>query len=194
MSVLVPVLLALPCAYLLGSLLGARLAQNLFGLPDPLRFGSGNPGASNLYRLGGFWPAALTLAWDVGKGILAIQCARLLQLPDAWLAAVALAVVLGHIFPLFNRFHGGKGVASAMGATLAIAPQTTLLLIALWWGLVAWRRTPSLASLSVAVAAPGLAWWLEPQQLWLFGILSLIILLRHRDNILRLARGEEQEL
>lgn len=181
-------------AYFLGSILGAIWVSRLFGLPDPSSLGSGNPGATNLYRIGGKIPALLTLTWDAGKGALALIAARGLGVDESGTPWVALAAVLGHILPAFHRLKGGKGMATATGAALLVAPATTAVLIGLWVLLVRWRRISSLASLSCAALSPWLAWWLDPSSIPLFLALALLIIVRHRDNIVRLVRNQEKPL
>lgn len=178
-------------AYLFGSVLFALPVSRAFGLPDPRTLGSGNPGATNVYRSGGWAPAALTLALDAFKGWLPVWLAHLLGLSVIVQALVALSAVTGHMIPLFHRFQGGKGVATALGAGLALAPLTTSLM-ALLWLLVMWRkRISSLASVVAALSGPLLSAFLEPDTLPLFGLLALLIIVRHRSNLIRLAQGRE---
>lgn len=187
-------ILACFAAYLLGSILFAPLACRLWRLPDPRALGSGNPGATNVYRAGGWAPAAATLTLDALKGAAAVWIGQALSLGPVALAIVALCAVTGHMLPLFSRFHGGKGVATAFGAGLALAPLTTLVLAAIW-SLVMWRwHISSIASITAAVAGPIICVFLEPEALPLFGLLTLLILVRHRDNLIRLAQRRENRL
>ncbi len=180
--------------YLLGSVLGAYWICRLLHLPDPSSRGSGNPGATNLYRIGGPIPAALTLSWDALKGTLGVALATSLSDQPTTHILAALATVLGHMLPVFHRFRGGKGVATAMGCGLFMAPATTLMLVAVWSAMLYWKKVSSLASLVCAALAPWLAWWLDPEALLLFLVLALFLFVRHRDNILRLTRRQEPPL
>lgn len=178
-------------AYLLGSVLFAPMVCRLWHLPDPRSLGSGNPGATNVYRAGGWVPAAVTLALDALKGAIPVWLGHALGLGPVALAIVALCAVTGHMLPLFARFQGGKGVATAFGAGLALAPVTTLVLASIW-SLVMWRwHISSLASVTAAVAGPIISALVEPTALPLFGLLTLLILVRHRDNLIRLAQRRE---
>ncbi|OEY66506.1 glycerol-3-phosphate 1-O-acyltransferase PlsY [Marinobacter sp. X15-166B] len=191
-----PILTVLLCtlAYLLGSVLFALPVSRLWRLPDPRAQGSGNPGASNVYRTGGWAPALLTLALDAAKGWLPVWLAVTFGLPVLSQAMVALCAVTGHMIPLFLRFQGGKGVATALGAGLALAPATTALL-AIIWGLTLWRwRISALASIVASVSGPLISALIEPDTLTLFGLLAILIVVRHRNNLIRLAQGRETRL
>jgi len=178
-------------AYLFGSVLFALPVSQAFGLPDPRTTGSGNPGATNVYRSGGWAPAALTLILDAFKGWLPVWLVHMLGLSVMTQALVALCAVTGHMIPVFHRFQGGKGVATALGAGLALAPLTTSIM-ALLWLLVMWRRRiSSLASVVAALSGPLISAFLEPDTLPLFGLLALLIIVRHRSNLIRLAQGRE---
>ena len=178
-------------AYLLGSVLFALPVCRLWRLPDPRAQGSGNPGATNVYRTGGWPPALLTLALDAGKGWLPVWLAVTINLPVLSQAMVALCAVTGHMIPLFFRFQGGKGVATALGAGLALAPTTTALLC-LIWGLALWRwRISALASILAIICGPLISALIEPKTLPLFGLLAILIVVRHRNNLIRLAQGRE---
>ncbi len=178
-------------AYLLGSVLFALPVCRLWRLPDPRAQGSGNPGATNVYRTGGWPPALLTLALDAGKGWLPVWLAVPINLPVLSQAMVALCAVTGHMIPLFFRFQGGKGVATALGAGLALAPTTTALLC-LIWGLALWRwRISALASILAIICGPLISALIEPKTLPLFGLLAILIVVRHRNNLIRLAQGRE---
>lgn len=188
-----PVLTVLLCllAYLAGSVLFALPVCRAWHLPDPRAQGSGNPGATNVYRTGGWVPALLTLALDAAKGGFPVWLASLADLSIFAQAMVALCAVTGHMIPVFYRFKGGKGVATALGAGLALAPLTTLLLCAIW-ATVMWRwRISALASIVAIVSGPLLSAFLEPDTLPLFGLLALLIVVRHRNNLIRMAQGRE---
>lgn len=180
-------------AYLLGSIASAVLVARALRLPDPRQHGSGNPGATNILRLGGKRAAALTLLGDMLKGLVPVLVARGLGL-DGWpLALVALAAFLGHLFPLYFGFRGGKGVATALGVLLAYVPLLGLCVLLTWIVVFAWRRVSSLAALVATLIAPLLAWAfalpLPAKSLVL--TLAILVLWRHRSNLSRLLRGEE---
>lgn len=188
-----PVLTVLLCAlaYLAGSVLFALPVCRAWHLPDPRALGSGNPGATNVYRTGGWPPAALTLILDAAKGWLPVWLAHQADLTVLSQAMVALCAVTGHMIPLFYRFKGGKGVATALGAGLALAPVTTLMLAAIW-ALVMWRwKISALASIIAIVSGPIISALIEPTTLPLFGLLALLIVVRHRNNLIRMAQGRE---
>jgi len=191
-----PVLTVLLCtfAYLCGSVLFALSVCRLWKLPDPRALGSGNPGATNVYRTGGWQPAAVTLVLDAAKGWLPVWLTHAAGLSVMVQAIVALCAVTGHMIPVFYRFRGGKGVATALGAGLALAPVTTLIMAAIWL-LVMWRwRISALASLVAIVSGPPISAFLEPETLPLFGLLAILIVVRHRNNLIRLAQGRESGL
>lgn len=179
-------------AYLAGSLSGAILAARLFRLPDPRSQGSRNPGATNMYRLGGLLPAVLTLGIDMLKGAVPAGLARTLELTVLEQSLVGLFAIFGHMLPVFHSFRGGKGVATALGVGLALATWTTILL-ALIWGMLFWRsKTSSFASLVCAALAPIIAWFFNPEYTLLFLLLTPVIVLRHRENIIKLIRHQER--
>lgn len=188
-----PVTTVLLCAaaYLGGSVLFALPVCKFWGLPDPRAQGSGNPGATNVYRTGGWRPAAMTLALDAAKGWLPVWLAYSAGLSVLAQAMVALFAVTGHMVPAFYRFKGGKGVATALGAGLALAPITTTVMAAIWL-LILWRwRISALASVIAIVSGPLISAFIEPENLPLFGLLALLVVVRHRNNLIRLAQGRE---
>ncbi len=178
-------------AYLVGSISGAMLTARLFRLPDPRSHGSKNPGATNIYRLGGTLPALITLGIDALKGALPVMAAQWLGLSVLEQSLVGLFAITGHMLPVFYGFHGGKGVATALGVGLALATTTTLWLTVLWGSLFRVTKTSSLASLVSAALAPILAWFCDPEYTLLFLLLSPVIVLRHRENIIKLIRHQE---
>lgn len=190
-GMLIPVLLL---AYGLGSISSAILICWLFRLPDPRREGSHNPGATNVYRLGGAVPALLTLLGDALKGVLAVACARALQFSPWEQGLVAVAAILGHMLPIFFRLQGGKGVATCLGAGMVLAWQTTLALTLIWIALAALFRISSVASLLTALLAAPLAYYLNPAYWMAFLVIGAMILIRHHRNIVNLARGQERRL
>lgn len=180
--------------YLSGSILFAPLVCRLLNAPPPHLYGSHNPGAANVYRIAGPGPAMLTLLGDALKGWAPVTLAQHLDATPATQAAVALAAIAGHMLPAFSRFRGGKGVATTLGTGLALA-GTTILAMALIWLLVFQRwRIASLASIIAAGSGPPLALWLNPPHAGVFLIIALVLLVRHRDNLVRLAQGSESNL
>ncbi|HLT12781.1 MAG TPA: glycerol-3-phosphate 1-O-acyltransferase PlsY [Marinobacter sp.] len=191
-----PILTILLCfgAYLVGSVLFAIPVCRAWHLPDPRALGSGNPGATNVYRAGGWKPALITLALDAFKGWLPVWLAHLAGMSLLVQAMVALCAVTGHMIPVFFRFKGGKGVATALGAGLALAPLTTVIMAGIWL-VIMWRwRISALASLVAIGCGPVISAILEPETLPLFGLLALLIVVRHRNNLIRLAQGRETGL
>ncbi|WP_020406112.1 glycerol-3-phosphate 1-O-acyltransferase PlsY [Hahella ganghwensis] len=180
--------------YLLGSVMGAFWVCRIFRLPDPTNSGSGNPGATNIYRLGGWLPAALTLLWDAAKGAIAIFITIWLSLSPYEQGVVAVAAIMGHMLPVFHHFKGGKGVATVLGCGLVLAWQTTVILALVWGAIIYWKRVSSIASLTSALLAPWIAWAFNPEYSALFMSLALFILIRHRENIINLAKGNERSL
>lgn len=202
-----PAALATLAAYLLGSLSFAVIVSRIMGLRDPRQYGSGNPGATNVLRGGSKAAAAGTLLLDAFKGWLPAYLA-LHHWPSSWggspatvAALVGLAAFLGHLYPVFFRFAGGKGVATAAGVLLAFAPAYGLLVLAVWLLVVAIWRYSSLAALLAALASPliyglwPLGWWTVHPAIWLTsGIMSVLLVWRHRQNIQRLLAGQESKL
>ncbi len=188
-------------AYLIGSLSFAVIVSRMFGLPDPHSYGSGNPGATNVLRTGRKLAAALTLAGDTGKGALAVVLARHFAadygVDMSGIALVALAVFLGHVYPVFFRFRGGKGVATALGILCALSLWLGLATLATWLVIVLFFRMVSLASIIAAVFAPFYtAWLFGTASALLPGVLAISALLiyRHKENIQRLLAGSESRI
>ncbi|NRD72928.1 glycerol-3-phosphate 1-O-acyltransferase PlsY [Shewanella sp. VB17] len=178
-------------AYLAGSISSAVLVCRLRGLADPRTQGSGNPGATNVLRIGGASAAALVLFFDMLKGALPAYIAFRLGLDSFALGIIAVAACLGHIFPLFFHFKGGKGVATAFGAMAPIGPELALLLIGSWIFILMLCRYSSLAAIVTALLAPFYTWYLDDRFVIPVAMLSALILIRHKDNIRRLLKGEE---
>lgn len=187
-------------AYLLGSISFALITSKLFDLPDPRTYGSGNPGATNVLRSGKKVAAALTLIGDAAKGWLAVFLAIQFSPPDVsytmLAAAVALAVFIGHLFPIFLRFKGGKGVATALGVLLALNVWVGLGGLATWMFMALVFRYSSLAALTAAVTTPVYAFLLGLPHEWVLasGILSLLLIWRHKSNIQNLLAGKEAKI
>jgi glycerol-3-phosphate acyltransferase PlsY len=181
-------------AYLLGSISFGILVSRLFGLPDPRTVGSGNPGATNVLRSGKKAAAALTLLGDAGKGWLAVWLAQVYGLALEWQCAVALAVFFGHLYPLFYRFKGGKGVATAAGVLLAMSPWLGLCVLVTWLLVFAAARVSSLSALVAAGLAPLYALYFFATRVPVVTVLvlSLLLIWRHRSNIRNLLNGTEK--
>jgi glycerol-3-phosphate acyltransferase PlsY len=180
-------------AYCLGSISFAVVVSRLMRLPDPRSYGSRNPGATNVLRSGSKLAAVLTLAGDAGKGWLAVWLAALLggDVPIA-----GLAVFVGHLYPVFHRFKGGKGVATAAGVLFGFNLWLGLATVATWVAIAFFFRYSSLAALIAAVFAPLYAFWLFGWSAILPVVIAIAALLvwRHRDNIVRLMAGTESRL
>ena len=178
--------------YLLGSLPFAVIVSRAFGLADPRSFGSKNPGATNVLRSGNKLAAALTLLGDAAKGLLAMGLARLIGADETGAAIAGIAAFLGHIFPVFLRFKGGKGVATALGVLTGFSGWLALA-CAITWLLVAFiTRYSSLAALSAAAVAPLAAWVLVGREVAVAVLLmSLLLVWRHKENIRKLLAGTE---
>jgi glycerol-3-phosphate acyltransferase PlsY len=186
--------LAVLGAYLLGSVSFAIVVSRLYALPDPRSYGSGNPGATNVLRTGRKAAAALTLLGDGGKGWLAVWLAGLFA--PAAIAPAALAVFLGHLFPVFHRFQGGKGVATAAGALLGLDWRIGLGTLGTWLVMLAFFRYSSLAALVSAIFAvvfTALFYGAGVQASCVLAI-SILLVWRHKENIRRLLRGEESRV
>ena len=183
-------------AYLAGSIASAILVCRAMGLPDPRGEGSGNPGATNVLRMAGKGPAALTLAGDVLKGVAPVLLASGLSRSPTVVALAALAAFLGHLYPLYFRFQGGKGMATALGAIAALAWPVAGVMCAIWLVVAAATRYSSLAAMTAAVAAPIAALWLAPHPAnpGVLTVVAILLLWRHRANIRRLARGTESRI
>jgi len=183
-------------AYLVGSISTAILIARIFALTDPRSVGSGNPGATNILRQGNKTAAALTLLGDVLKGVLPVLVARALTGDPVVLAAVGAAAFLGHVFPVFLGFRGGKGVATGLGVYLALSWPAGLSLVACWLLVALATRYSSLAAIVTAAVSPLVAaYWLgHPAFLAMALVLAAVLLWRHRENIGRLMRGEEDKI
>jgi glycerol-3-phosphate acyltransferase PlsY len=182
-------------AYLLGSVPTGYILGQLSGV-DIRKAGSGNVGATNVARVVGKWQGILTLLADAAKGLIPVTIALQLGLNATVTAIAALAVFLGHLYPVFLKFQGGKGVATAFGAFLGLAPMATLILLLIFAATV-WRsRVVSLSSLIAAVAAPIVLWWFfySPALVATSAFIALMIIVRHRANIRRLLDGTEPKL
>lgn len=184
-------------AYLLGSISFAVVTSKVFGIADPRTYGSGNPGATNVLRSGKKAAAALTLLGDAAKGWLAVFLAMHLFPSEILLIVlVVLAVFLGHVFPVFLKFKGGKGVATALGVLLALSVWMGLAVLATWLLVALVSRYSSLAALVAANAAPIFAMLLglRPELVLATAIMSMLLIWRHKSNILNLMTGKESKI
>lgn len=184
-------------AYLLGSIPFAVVTSWIFGLPDPRTFGSENPGATNILRSGNKVAAILTFLGDAGKGWIAVALAQhfapIRGLDSDVVTVVALAVFLGHLWPVFLHFKGGRGVSTAVGVMIGLNPWTGLLAVVTWIVVAAIWRISSLSALAAALIAPVNAWMFlgfEASTLVIF-IMSVLIFWRHKSNITNLISGKE---
>jgi acyl phosphate:glycerol-3-phosphate acyltransferase len=182
-------------AYLLGSISSAVLICRLAGLGDPRAQGSGNPGTTNVLRLGGKKLAIFTLLGDMLKGFIPVYLAHFTSLSAMALSFIALAAFIGHLFPVFFGFKGGKGVATALGVLLALAWPVGCAALITWIVVAALFRYSSLAALITAVLLPLYVYlWSNPEYLIAVIIISLLLIIKHRDNILRLWSGKESKI
>ena len=197
---MIAALLLIVGAYLIGSVSFAVVVSRAFGLPDPHEYGSGNPGATNVLRTGHRAAALLTLLGDVTKGFVAVfaakQIAPLVGVGDFVVAAAALAVFLGHLYPVFHRFAGGKGVSTAAGIVFALHWPLGVALIAVWLVMAFGFKISSLAALTTAVLLPlGLFYSLGPSPEAGAGIvIAALLFWRHRTNIRQLITGRERTI
>jgi glycerol-3-phosphate acyltransferase PlsY len=183
-------------AYLLGSLSSAIIVCKIMGLPDPRTLGSQNPGATNVLRIGGKKAAIITLLGDTLKGLLPVLIARWLGFDNTALALIALCAFLGHLFPIFFRFDGGKGVATAIGCLLALNWPSGLCWIATWAIIAVLFRYSSLAALAASLMAPLYIWFFTHETAYVISIsvMTLFLFVRHRQNIRKLIAGTESRI
>jgi len=187
-------------AYLLGSISFAVVTSKVFGIADPRTYGSGNPGATNVLRSGKKAAAALTLLGDAAKGWLAVFLAIKFAPHDAdgllLVALGALAVFLGHVFPVFLKFKGGKGVATALGVLLALSAWMGLAVLATWLLMAVVFRYSSLSALVAAIATPIYAMLLQlrPELVLATAVMSMLLIWRHKSNIQNLMTGKESKI
>lgn len=189
-------ILLLITAYLTGSISSAIIISRLKGLEDPRKVGSGNPGATNVLRSGDKSAAALTLLGDILKGLVPVLVAKLLGVGPLWVAVIGLATFLGHLYPVYYKFKGGKGVATAGGVLLGLSPLSVLILIVIWVA-VAWRtHYSSLAALIAAISSPLFIAQTTHINAYtaLAAVIALFLVWRHRDNVQRLLNGTESKI
>lgn len=182
------------CAYLLGSISSAVLICRLLRLPDPRENGSHNPGATNVLRIGGKKAAIAVLLCDMLKGTIPVWSGYFLSIDPIILGVVAISACLGHMYPIFFHFKGGKGVATALGAIAPIGWDLTLLIMATWLAVALLFRYSSLAALVTVLLAPLYTWLIKPQYTLPVAMLCCLIIFRHHQNIRRLLDGNESKI
>ena len=187
-------LLIILFAYLVGSVSSGIIVSQIFNLPDPRTIGSKNPGATNVMRSGNKKAAIFTLLGDLLKAILVLAIAEYLGFNDLIIVCVALAVLIGHIYPIFYKFQGGKGVATAIGILIALNFKLALIVASIWLLVFGIWRYSSLAAIVAAISAPIVAIFiLRDQSLYCiaFTLITIIILIKHQANIKKLLSGTE---
>jgi glycerol-3-phosphate acyltransferase PlsY len=180
-------------AYLIGSVSFGILASKLFNIADPRTMGSKNPGATNVMRQGNKVAAIFTLLGDMLKATILLLIAKFYGVSDSLIVLISIAVMLGHVYPIYYQFKGGKGVATALGILLGISPVLALLVFIIWIIIFFIWKFSSLAAIGATLSSPIIALWigLSNQLVFLMCILSLIILVRHKSNIKNLLNGTE---
>lgn len=194
-SLLIPAIIAATLAYLAGSVSAAILICRMMNLPDPRESGSGNPGATNVLRVGGKFAAALTLLGDALKGLLPVAITGLIIPHPPTIALVAIAAILGHLYPVFFDFRGGKGVATALGALFGLSMQAGLLAIVTWLAICLAFRISSLAALATFALVP-LYLFTSGQSAFamVYVVIAGFLFFSHRGNIKRIMNGTEPRL
>ena len=189
----IPLVLA---GYLFGSISTAIVVCRLMGLPDPRSQGSRNPGTTNVLRIGGKKAAILTLAGDMLKGLVPVLIARTLGAGHEIQAATGLAAFLGHLYPVFFGFQGGKGVATALGVFFGLHWLTGLVVTGIWIAMALLFRISSLSALTAMLLAPLLFWYLQPEMAYVYVTIIITVMLfwRHRTNIRDLLSGREGKI
>lgn len=181
-------------AYVVGSISSAILICRLVGLPDPRSTGSKNPGATNVLRMSNKATAASVLIFDVLKGTIPVWGAYFLGIEPLWLGLIGVAACLGHMYPIFFGFSGGKAVATAFGVLLPIGLDLGFLLLLTWISIAKSTKYSSLAAIVTVGLAPLYVWLLKPEYVYPVLMLSSLIILRHKDNIIRLYKGTEPKI
>jgi glycerol-3-phosphate acyltransferase PlsY len=185
--------LFVPAAYLIGSISSAIIVCRLMGLPDPREQGSGNPGATNVMRIGGKKAAIITLLGDLLKGLIPVYAANVLAVPVELLAATGLAAFIGHLYPVFFKFEGGKGVATSIGVLLGFSWLLGLAFVGTWLAVYKLGKISSLSALVASVLSPIYAWFIVGDVTLVGASLVMTVLLvwRHQSNIKKLLAGDE---
>ncbi|TAN66932.1 MAG: glycerol-3-phosphate 1-O-acyltransferase [Methylobacter sp.] len=185
--------LFVPAAYLIGSISSAIIICRMMGLPDPREQGSGNPGATNVMRIGGKKAAAITLLGDSLKGLIPVYAANVLGLPAELVAATGLAAFIGHLYPVFFGFKGGKGVATSVGVLLGFSWLLGFAFMATWFLVYKLGKISSLSALVASTLSPVFAWFIVGDKAIVGAsvVMMVFLLWRHKSNIQRLLAGEE---
>ena len=181
-------------AYLFGSVSSAILICRFLGLPDPRSTGSHNPGATNVLRISNKLTAASVLLLDILKGVLPVWGSYFLGIEPIFLGVIALAACLGHMYPIFFGFDGGKAVATAFGVLLPLGLDLGLLLVITWIIVAKSTRYSSLAAIVTVIFAPLYTWLLKPEYVVPVLMISALIVFRHKDNIVRLIKKTEPKI
>ncbi|KAE9532506.1 glycerol-3-phosphate 1-O-acyltransferase PlsY [Ursidibacter arcticus] len=181
-------------AYLFGSISSAILFCRLAGLPDPREHGSHNPGATNVLRIGGKLSAIGVLLFDILKGLLPVSVGFYLNLSPSEIGFIALAACLGHVFPIFFGFRGGKGVATAFGILIPMGYAISGLALASWLLVFLISGYSSLSAVITALTLPFYVWWFKPEFTFPVALVCCLLVYRHHDNIQRLWRGQEDKV
>lgn len=180
-------------AYLLGSISAAIITCRLMGLPDPRTEGSENPGATNVHKIGGKKAAVITLVGDALKGLVPVLIGQYLGVDELTLSLIAMAAFLGHLYPVFFGFKGGKGVATAFGVILGLSLPVAVAMLIVWLSVYYLFKISSLGALSTALVAPLLFYYIDGSITYtvMAGLLSAVLILRHKSNIEKLIDGTE---
>lgn len=186
--------LLVPMAYLVGSVSSAILVCRLMGLADPREQGSGNPGATNVMRIGGKKAAAITFLGDMLKGLLPVCLAKILGAPLEMVALTGVAAFLGHLYPVFFNFKGGKGVATSIGVLLGFSWWVGLAFIGIWLTIYKLGKISSVSALVASILSPVIVWYIVADKAIVAAAIFMTVLLlwRHKANIQRLMAGEER--
>lgn len=188
------VYLLIIAAYLIGSVSSAIIFCRLAGLPDPRETGSHNPGATNVLRIGGKAASFGVFLFDMIKGTLPVALAFRLEMTPSEIGLIALAVCLGHVFPVFFRFRGGKGVTTAFGVLVAMSPVAALCGLLTWLIVFLSAGYSSLSAVIAALVMPFYIWWFKPEFTFPVALVCCLLIYRHHDNIQRLWRGQEERM
>lgn len=181
-------------AYLLGSINNAVLISRFTHLPDPRQYGSHNPGATNVFRTGKRYIALIVLLLDMAKGTIPVYLSWYLKVPLIYLGFIGIAACLGHMYPLYFDFRGGKGVATALGALMPLGLDMGGFMILTWIVVLFWSGYSSLAAIIAALVAPLYTYFLKPEYTLPVAMLGCLIILRHHENISRLLHGAEPKI
>ncbi len=181
-------------AYLIGSVSSAILICRVFKLPDPRTVGSKNPGATNVLRISNKYIAVTVLLLDILKGTIPVWSAYFFKIEPISLGMIAVAACLGHMYPIFFGFKGGKAVATALGVLLPIGLSLGTLLVVTWLAIAKFTKYSSVAAIVTVLLAPFYTWLIKPIYVYPVMMLSALIIFRHKENIIRLIKGQEDKI